>query len=501
MSVIPIGSKSAMMVQSLVQMRTQLDDLTRQLGTGQKSTTYAGLGLQRGLSVTLSSRLAATKGYDDTITMVGTRLDLAQTTLSRMATLGQNTKTAVAAGKFDPDALGQTTAQKTAMNSLTEFLALLNTQVGDRYMFSGSATDTPSVDTLDHILNGNGGQDGLSAIIAQRQQADLGASGLGRLQLTAPTTTSVAIAEDSATSPFGFKLAGISTSITGATVTAPAGSPKSMSIDLGTSNAAVGDTVRVGFTLPDGTNESITLTATNANPPGANQFTIGATPDDTAASINAALNSSIGQLAKTSLTAASAMAASNDFFNADAAHPAQRVDGPPFDTATALRDATAADTVSWYTGDAGSGSARDTAQASIDQSISVSYGMRASEQGIRNILQNLAVAAATTYSASDPNAAAKNTALQQRLTANLNVPQGVQSIQGIQAELAGAQSSLKAASDRHQQTSSTLATLQEQISGVSNEEVGSQILALQTRMQASLQVTASLYKISLVNFI
>ena len=113
----------------------------------------------------------------------------------------------------------------------------------------------------------------------------------------------------------------------------------------------------------------------------------------------------------------------------------------------------------------------------------------------------LAVAAATTYSASDPTATAKNTALQQRLTATLNVPQGVQSIQNIQAELAGAQSSLKAASDRHQQTSATLSNLQEQINGVSNEEVGSQILALQTRMQASLQVTASLYKISLVNFI
>lgn len=501
MSVIPLGSKSAMMVQSLAQMRSQLDDLNRQLGTGQKSITYAGLGLQRGLSVTLNSRLAGIGGYNDTITMVGTRLDLAQASLSRMSTLGQNTKSAVGALNFDPDALGQTTAQKTAMNSLNEFLALLNTQVGDRYLFSGSAADTPSVDTLDHILNGNGGQDGLRTVIDQRRQADLGADGLGRLQLTAPTTTSAAITEDSATSPFGFKLSGIATSISGATVSGPTGSPKSMSIDLGTSNANAGDTIRVGFTLPDGTTENINLTATTSSPPGPNQFTIGATPDDTAANIKAALGTSIGQLAKTSLTAASAMAASNDFFNTDATHLPQRVDGPPFDTATALRAATATDTVSWYTGEAGSGSARDTARANIDQSIGVSYGMRANEQGIRNILQNIAVAAVTTYSAGDPNAADLNTAYQQRLTANLNVPQGVQSIQSIQAELAGAQSSLKAATERHQQTAATLSSLQQQITGVSNEEVGSQILALQTRLSASLQTTSKLYQLSLVNFL
>ena len=49
--------------------------------------------------------------------------------------------------------------------------------------------------------------------------------------------------------------------------------------------------------------------------------------------------------------AASAVAAGNDFFNTDASHPPQRVDGPPFDTATALVDGTAANTVAWYTGD------------------------------------------------------------------------------------------------------------------------------------------------------
>ena len=60
-------------VQSLVDMRAQLDDLQRQLGTGKKSDTYAGLGLDRGLAVGLRSQLAALGGFDDTITNVGVR--------------------------------------------------------------------------------------------------------------------------------------------------------------------------------------------------------------------------------------------------------------------------------------------------------------------------------------------------------------------------------------------------------------------------------------------
>ena len=56
MTVSSINGTSAAMIQSLVSLRSQLDDLTRQISTGQKSTTYAGLGSQRGVAVSLRSR-------------------------------------------------------------------------------------------------------------------------------------------------------------------------------------------------------------------------------------------------------------------------------------------------------------------------------------------------------------------------------------------------------------------------------------------------------------
>ena len=51
MAVTGIGGSAALTLQSIVDMRNQLDDLQRQLGTGKKSDTYAGLGLDRGLTV------------------------------------------------------------------------------------------------------------------------------------------------------------------------------------------------------------------------------------------------------------------------------------------------------------------------------------------------------------------------------------------------------------------------------------------------------------------
>ena len=45
-----VGPQSSLMVSALGDMRTRLTDLQRQLGTGEKSTTYAGLGIDRGLA-------------------------------------------------------------------------------------------------------------------------------------------------------------------------------------------------------------------------------------------------------------------------------------------------------------------------------------------------------------------------------------------------------------------------------------------------------------------
>ncbi|HWV54348.1 flagellar biosynthesis protein FlgL [Pseudorhodoplanes sp.] len=495
MSVVNVGTRSLLLTQSLVGMRTQLGDLQRQLATGKRADNYAGIGIDRGLTVGLRSHLSSISSYNDTITSVKVRLELAQTVLSRVSAAGRETK-AVAAEMTSVD--GRATAQASATSALGEMLGLLNTQAGDRFLFSGLASDKPSVDTLSHILDGDGARAGLKQIVAERLQADLGATGLGRVEVTSPSPTSVAVGEESPATVFGFKLVGISSSLSGSTVMSPAGvPPQQMSVDLGATNPVAGESVRLSFSLPDGSTETITLTATSTTPPGVGEFLIGADSTETAANLQSALSTKIGSLARTALSAASALAASGNFF----AEPPQRVAGPPFDTATGLVAGTATDTVMWYTGESGSQPARATAMAKVDQSISVQYGTRANEEGIRWQLQQVAALAAISMTSTDPDSSGRGAALSTRLRALLDVPLGTQSIEQIQSELAGAQTSLGAAEKRHQQTKATLGNLLQEIEGVSNEEVAAQILALQTSLQASLQTTAKLFQTSILNYL
>jgi len=500
MSVTTIGGKSMRSVQFLGSMRSQLDELQRQLGTGKKSNDYAGLGLDRGLTMALRSQLSGLSAFGDTITQVGVRLELAQSALTRMSKVAGDIKGSANTSLYALGGGGQTVDQTAASSALDELFALLNTQAGGRYLFSGRATDAPATALPGYILDGDGTRAGFRQVMDERQQADLGADGLGRLALTLGVTD-VSIAEDAANSPFGFKLSNIATTIAGATVAPPAGLPPVESIDFVGSTPAAGDTVTLTLTLPDGTTETLKLTASASATPGTNQFTIGATDAATASNFRDALDTVLKALAQTSLRAASNMAAAKDFFDVDATRPPQRVAGPPFDTATALVDGTAADTITWYTGDAAVDDARSTAVARIDPSMSVAYGMRATEQGLQSIIQAVAVFATATFSETDPNGEAAYSAMRQRVGTTLNGTPGQQRVLDIAAELGGAQASVASAKQRHQQTEGTLSTLLQNVEGVRLEEVGAQLLALQTNLEASLQTTALLYRTSLLNYL
>lgn len=498
MAIDGVGARTSYLGTSILNLRGQLDDLTQQLASGKKSTSYAGLGVDRGFATGLRAQLSTLAGYGDTAINVNTRIQVANLSLQGIINAATETKKGAISSSLVLDNNGQTPGQKTAYSSFTQAVALLNTESGGRYLFSGRATDTPATQSADVLLNGTGTQAGLKQLIAERKAADIGASGLGRLVIAAPTTTSVSVTEDSATSPFGLKLSTISSSLTGSTVTGPTGSPAEISIDLGATNPSDGEKVRFSFMLPDGTSESIELTASTTIPTPAGSFAIGVDSTATAANLNGALNAAIGTLANSSLVAASAFAASDNFFNSD---PPLRVGTSPFDAATTLVAGTSTNTVSWYTGEKGTDPARGTAVARVDQSITVQYGARANEDAFRTQLQYMAVYAAVTTSASDPNANAQVTALNQRTAANLAIQPGVQSVQDVQADFAGSQATVKAATDRQTQTKTMARTLLDSIEGISNDEVATKILALQTSLQASYQTTATLYQTSLLKFL
>ena len=622
MSVSSINYGSSVLGQSVQNINNQLTNLSTELSTGVKSQTYAGMGVNEGFAIAARAQLSNISAFTTTMTNVNTIISAANTGLQSLSQTAKSVQSSAAATPQNLGSSGQTIAQQNAQSQLSSIVGILNTQVGDRYIFSGSAINTPAVASADDIMNGAAAKAGLKQVISERQQADLGISGLGRLVITSPTPTSVKVAEDVAGSPFGFKLSSVTSLLTGATVSGPAGSPAAVSVDLGATNPNPGDQVSFTFNLPDGTTESVQLTATNTAPPPTGSFAIGATSTATAANLNAALNSSIGTLANTALVAASAVAAGDNFFNTDgtaagivvnnkaaipapitgatllsgaantdslatnfapgdtitvngkqisfvaagatgnqlnvtdsvqtllskidaitgtstpstisggvitlhtdaaaslsvtssnaaafaalgfggtvtATQPPLRVGGSPLGSATTLVNGSA-NTVAWYTGNSGPGTARASSTVRIDQSQTVQFGAQANEQAIRSAIQSIAVFAAVTFSPSGINSAAQSAALSSRTVTNLTPQAGQQTFQDIQTDLANAQSTMKDATARQTQTQTALQNLVDQTEGISQNQVASEILALQTSLQASYQTTALLAQLSLTKFL
>src|ERR1700681_2706510 len=137
MAITGIGSNIAASALAQQNMQNQLDVLSRQLGTGQKAAVYSDLGSQAGLSVGLDAQLSALNGFDATNTTVTTTLGIQEATLSQIGNIQNSVQgAATQPAAFQLNASGQTALQSNAAGQLDELLSLLNTQVGDNYLFS-----------------------------------------------------------------------------------------------------------------------------------------------------------------------------------------------------------------------------------------------------------------------------------------------------------------------------------------------------------------------------
>lgn len=354
MSISSINYGSSVLGAQIRNINQQLTDLSTQLSTGKLSQNYSGMGTNEGFAIASRAQLSNIAAYTDTITNVNVNINLANTALQSLTTIRNIVQTGSATTAQDLNVNGQTVAQNTAAAQFGSMVGVLNTQSGDRYLFSGTAFNTQSVANAGDIINGTTTQAGLKTVMAERQAADLGANGMGRLVQSQPAASSVKVSEDVAGSPFGLKIAAVSSTLTGATLTGPSGSPVSFSVDLNGVNPNNGDKLSVQFTLPDGSTEQIDLTASSATPTPVGSFAIDASvpvnPNNTASNLSTALNTAIKKLAGTSLVAASAVTAGDNFFNTDssvigAAKTNQAAPAAPISGSTALSGTAPSDSI------------------------------------------------------------------------------------------------------------------------------------------------------------
>jgi len=490
-------AQSTAMKGSIAQLQTQLADLQRQLSTGLKTETHAGLGGATSLVLALNNQLTQSSGHISTIDTTQLRLSVTASALTRINDIASTLKTGGLTSNFELVGNGQTSLQTTSRMTLEEIVSLLNESVADRHLFGGKDTQTPPVVSTSLMLDGDTTRAGLRQLISERAQADLGADGRGRLAFSNPNSSTVALTEN--TGVFGFKLDAVSSNLTGTVVNGPTGTPAGFSIAFSATAPKAGETISIDFNLPDGTSTSLTLSATNSNPPAAGQFSIGADADATAANFQAALDTALQREAVSTLKAASSVQASNEFFDYDGTNPPQRVDGPPFDTATGLKDASVTDTVFWYVGD-NNEPAGNNFIATVGNGQQIAYGARADQSAIRSVVQNAALLSAVQYDEVNTETSASYAALTSRTSKALNF-EGVQSVKNIVTDLGLKSANLDLAKDN---LSRQIATSQGLLADTQNAdpyEVATKLTTLMTQLQSSYQITASLGRLSLTNYL
>jgi flagellin-like hook-associated protein FlgL len=284
------------------------------------------------------------------------------------------------------------------------------------------------------------------------QSPAISAEGMGRLGVST-TGTTVTLAEASpSSSSFGFQIMGAAVSPVGAsarmTVTNTPADPSSSSVQF-TSNALLGDMVSVTLQEPSGAQRQVQLTAVNGKA-GAGQFSIGSTPTETASNLAVALSSAV--------TSAAAAAEGNP---------------------------------------------RQSVTAQVDDSTRVNYGMQANETGLLRMVRTFAAMSAETYPDDSKETRGLFDAMAVRQQAELSGSHNAEkgSIKIITMELGVAHGTLQNSKQRHTDYKAQLDNLLSDVETVSKEDVAMEILALQTRLQASYQVTSMVSKLSLVNYL
>lgn len=514
---------------NLSTLKNQLNDLSNQISSGLASQTYGGLGSGRSAALGAQATLSALAGYASGITAAQTRTNLAVTSLTQVVTMGTSAGATLNNG-LQSVAASSVAGRATALGDLQTAFDALNQSAAGNYLFGGSDATTQPVADTNAILNGVTNSDGsmkagLTQMIAEQVGADGGPGKDGWLTVSQTAPTQISIAEpgnDAVRANFGFILAGKPSSTTSAiqsTYTAgTATSAGSLQVNVN-AQPAVGDSITLTLKMHDGTTTSFTLTAaaSGSSPASsATSFALGTNGDTaaTASNLNAALTSAIAAAASGPLAVSSTATASSHFFTGSVkggpAGTGVMPDRVQFDgsgTPIGYRSATPQDTVLWYQGENTYSApttqtpAINTQSVQVSGSSSIGTGARAIDPAVQNVLAGLATMAFGLPTTSNATTRATYQAVIDTAGGRLASANGSGGVQDTVTQLSIASARLSNASTTNKATQSTVQNTLDGIEQAPTEEVVAKLLDLQNRLQASYQITSTLSKLSLVNYI
>ena len=182
--------KASRLATASSQIKQQLDLATEQTSTGLVSNSYSGLGSGAAVSLSLNPQIAEAKTWQSNINGATAAMSSTQNVMTELSSIASNfssdlvTMTSTGGASIDVIA-GE------ARQALQQVGTLLNTQVGNNYIFSGQDASNPAVPNAQNILS--------SSYFMQIQSA---VAGLGTNGATATTAAALAAATAPATAPF-----------------------------------------------------------------------------------------------------------------------------------------------------------------------------------------------------------------------------------------------------------------------------------------------------------
>jgi flagellar hook-associated protein 3 FlgL len=176
-------------VSATQQISQQIGTLTAQTASGYLSTDYAGLGQNAPVSLDLSAQIAGNSGLIANTNSAANIQQVAQTALGQIESIASNFSAQATTLETIPSSAA--TVANSANSALQQVAQLLDTQVGDIYVFGGEDSRTPPVPDPNNITS--------SAFYTAIQGAIAGLTTNGASATSAAT---LAIASPGGTSPF-----------------------------------------------------------------------------------------------------------------------------------------------------------------------------------------------------------------------------------------------------------------------------------------------------------
>ena len=280
------------------------------------------------------------------------------------------------------------------------------------------------------------------------QSPAVAAEGLGRLGIETAAGVVTLQEKVPVSAAHGFRIMDVSADTANIDTTYTAADPSNAAVAF-TATLTAGEAVSVTLQEPDGTTRIVELTAV-VGKAVAGQFSIGATADENAANFAKGLEQALTETAKVA-----------------------------------------------------EGNPRQSVTAQVDDTTRVNYGLEANESGLLRMIRTLGAMSIETYPDADASSRGRFDAMARRQQSELSESHNSErgSIEVLTMELAVAQISLDNSADRHTNYKAQLDNLLSDVETVSKEDVAMEIMALQTRLQASYQATSMVSQLSLVNFL